>query len=120
MWKKFLAGALSGLLSSGLANPSDLLKIRMQGTPPGESYPLNWHVRDVYFNHGGFMGFYAGVPTTVLRAIILNSAYLGSYDPCKYFLINISLIIAISRSIYPSNSSSIDALDPLISFLFRL
>ena len=88
MWKKFLAGAISGLLSSGLANPSDLLKIRMQGTPPGESYPLKWHVNDVYYNHGGLLGFYAGVQTTVLRAVILNSAYLGSYDSSKYFIIN--------------------------------
>ena len=28
MWKKFAAGALSGIVGSAIANPADLLKIR--------------------------------------------------------------------------------------------
>ena len=29
-WKKFAAGAIAGLIGSGLANPFDLIKTRMQ------------------------------------------------------------------------------------------
>jgi len=47
-WKKYAAGALSGLLGSGIANPADLLKTRMQAQPPGEYHPISWHVGDVY------------------------------------------------------------------------
>lgn len=35
-WKKFLAGALAGMIGSAVANPTDLLKIRMMAQPPGE------------------------------------------------------------------------------------
>lgn len=31
IWKKFLSGALAGLIGSALANPADLIKTRMQG-----------------------------------------------------------------------------------------
>lgn len=44
---KFIAGGMSGLIGSGLANPADLLKIRMQAHK-GEPMPFTWHVKDVY------------------------------------------------------------------------
>jgi hypothetical protein len=30
VWKKFASGALAGLIGSGIANPADYLKTRMQ------------------------------------------------------------------------------------------
>ena len=88
MWKKFLSGALAGLIGSGIANPCDLIKTRMQGAPPGESYPLSWHIKDVYKHQGGLPGFYRGVVPTMVRATLLGATYMGSYDSCKYFIIN--------------------------------
>ena len=87
MWKKFASGALAGLIGSGLANPADLLKTRMQAAPPGEHLSLRWHISDVY-THGGIAGFYRGVIPTMVRATLLGAAYLGSYDSTKYFIIN--------------------------------
>ena len=48
---KFAAGGMSGFIGAALANPTDLLKVRMQaceGTPKS----LVWHVKDVYGNWG--------------------------------------------------------------------
>ena len=88
IWKKFAAGALSGMIGSALANPADLLKTRAQAQPPGEFHPIMWHVKDIYHNHGGIRGFYTGVCPTVIRATLLNSTKLGTYDSIKHGLID--------------------------------
>ena len=87
MWKKFTSGALAGLIGSGICNPADLLKTRMQAAPPGENFTMRWHIADVYSN-GGFLAFYRGVIPTMTRATLLGAAYLGSYDSAKHYLIN--------------------------------
>jgi hypothetical protein len=88
MWKKFLSGAIAGLVGSALANPADLIKIRMQAAPPGENFSLSWHIKDVYQTQGGVAGFYRGVVPTMVRATLLGAAYLGSYDSTKHYIIN--------------------------------
>ena len=87
-WKKFAAGALSGAIGSAICNPADLLKTRAQAALPGQYKPLKWHVSDVYNNHGGLRGFYAGVTPTVLRASALGATYLGTYDTVKHKFID--------------------------------
>lgn len=44
---KFLAGGMSGFIGAALANPTDLLKVRMQAWE-GKPHGLIWHVNDVY------------------------------------------------------------------------
>ena len=88
VWTKFMAAALSGMIGSALANPADLLKTRAQAQPPGEYQPLSWHVKDIYNNHGGIKGFYTGVGPTVIRATLLNSTKLGTYDTIKHAIID--------------------------------
>ena len=88
MWKKFAAGGLSGLIGSALANPADLIKTRMQAMPPNEFFPISWHVKDIYHNHGGLIGFYAGVRPTMIRAVLLNGTKLGTYDTIKHGIID--------------------------------
>ena len=78
---RFVAGACSGLLASGFANPTDLLKTRMQAQD--RCRPLKWHVRDVYINHGGLAGFYKGVSVTMVRGTTLSAVHLGTYDSIK-------------------------------------
>ena len=85
VWK-FLAGGASGLIGSGLANPADLLKIRMQAHK-GEPMPFMWHARDVYAQ-GGITGFWKGVTPTMLRAMIMNGTKLAVYDSIKHALID--------------------------------
>ena len=85
---KFGAGALSGLIGSAIANPADLLKTRMQAMPPGTNLSLSWHIKDVYRNHGGIPGFWNGVKPTMIRAMLLNSTKLGTYDTIKHSIID--------------------------------
>ena len=87
VWKKFASGAVSGLIGSAVANPADLLKTRMQASPPGEHHPITWHVKDIW-SHQGLMGFYKGLLPTVIRATMLNGTKLGTYDTIKHTLIN--------------------------------
>jgi len=86
-WKKFAAGGLSGMIGSAIANPADLIKTRMQASPPGESYTVGWHINDVY-SKSGIGGFWAGVAPTVIRATLLNGTKLGTYDAAKHSLID--------------------------------
>ena len=84
VWKKFASGALAGIIGSGLANPADLVKIRMQAQPPGEHNSLGWHTRNIYCQLGGIRGFYHGVGITMLRATVVGAVYMGSYDSIKH------------------------------------
>ena len=77
---------MSGFVGSALANPTDLLKVRMQAWE-GAPHPLTWHVKDVY-SHWGIKGFYRGIGPTIIRAILLNATKLATYDHIKHTLIN--------------------------------
>ena len=44
---KFLAGGMSGFIGAALANPTDLLKVRMQAWE-GAPHSLKWHFNDIY------------------------------------------------------------------------
>ena len=83
---KFLAGGASGFIGSALANPTDLLKVRMQAWE-GEPHGLKWHAKEVY-SHSGIKGFYRGICPTIIRAILLNATKLATYDHIKHTLIN--------------------------------
>mmetsp|Transcript_16881 Transcript_16881/g.28601 ORF Transcript_16881/g.28601 Transcript_16881/m.28601 type:complete len:137 (+) Transcript_16881:62-472(+) len=83
----FVAGALGGLIGSAIANPADLLKIRMQAQPVGENHSIRWHISDVYRHSGSIAGFYKGVQPTMLRAMLLNATNLGTYDTIKHEII---------------------------------
>eukprot|EP00347_Sterkiella_histriomuscorum_P003051 403365779 len=84
-YKKFLAAGMSGFIGSALANPTDLLKVRMQAWE-GSNHGIAWHAKDVYA-HGGIAGFYKGLNATILRAVLLNATKLATYDHIKNFII---------------------------------
>ena len=87
---KFVAGGMSGIVASIVANPTDLLKIRMQAMER-DNHGLLWHVNDVYHNNG-ILGFYKGVQATVVRAMMLNATKLSTYDHIKHTLINFHIL----------------------------
>ena len=61
----------------------------MQAQPHWKpSKPVGWHTYDIWKNHGGISGFYRGVHAAMVRAAVVNAAYLGSYDTVKHFIIN--------------------------------
>ncbi len=47
---------MSGFIGAALANPTDLLKVRMQAWE-GAPHGLTWHFNEIY-NHQGIAGFY--------------------------------------------------------------
>jgi hypothetical protein len=87
---KFIAGGMSGIIGSAIANPTDLLKTRMQAMEK-DSHNIFWHIRDVY-HHSGIKGFYKGVQATVARAFMLNASQLATYDHIKHTLINFGIL----------------------------
>ncbi len=68
---KMLAGSISGSIGSLLANPTDVLKVRMQAWE-GKPKSLRWHA-SVLYDNWGWRGFYVGLKPTVIRAMLLNS-----------------------------------------------
>ena len=87
---KFVAGGMSGMVGSMIANPTDLLKIRMQAMET-EHHNVVWHIKDVYRN-SGIPGFYKGISATVVRAMVLNATKLSTYDHIKHTLINSGIL----------------------------
>ena len=81
------AGMLSGLTGSALANPTDLVKVRMQACERNPTPSLVWHVKQIY-EKWGIAGFYTGVKPTVIRAMMLNGTQLATYDHVKHSLID--------------------------------
>ncbi|WOO84217.1 Mitochondrial substrate carrier family protein ucpB [Vanrija pseudolonga] len=81
---KLGAGLGSGCLGAAIANPADVLKVRRQAVG-GAALSLRGHARAVYAEQG-FKGFYRAVVPTVIRAGVLTSSQLGSYDVAKHFL----------------------------------
>lgn len=104
---RLLAGLLSGSISSGLCNPTDLIKIRMQGQgkvvlvkkddSPKQILRKQFDNSSLKYNNAyqafisilkdeGIKGLYKGVVPTMLRAGVLASAELATYDVLKEFI----------------------------------
>lgn len=86
---KFISGAISGLIGSFAANPTDVLKIRLQALESGDTR-LNYQIRMIYKN-SGVLGFYRGLQAAMVRAMVLNSTKLSSYDQIKHTLLNFGI-----------------------------
>lgn len=91
LWKKFVCGAVSGMIGAAVATPTDLIKVRMQAytNAPGEANRYRNCVDGFYqvYKHEGFTGLYKGIGPTTNRAVILTATQLGSYDHIKHFLL---------------------------------
>lgn len=96
LWIKVAAGALSGTIGSAIANPTDVVMIRMQAPVVGTTMPgatTRWQYRGPFEAFGtiarteGLRGLYRGVGPTMQRAAILNAAQIPSYDHTKYMLL---------------------------------
>ncbi|KAI8852219.1 mitochondrial carrier domain-containing protein [Chytridium lagenaria] len=98
---KLASGVSSWMFGSCLANPTDVVKIRLQteasrvkdglyvtglkkGFPP--KYRNTFHAFLKIYRDEGFSGLYKGVHVTVLRASVLTGTQLASYDETKYLL----------------------------------
>lgn len=92
-WKKLIAGATTGAIGSAIANPTDLVKIRMQGQgrlKPGEKprYVSTLSAFRDIIKSEGVRALWRGVGPTVQRATILTATQIPSYDHTKYILLH--------------------------------
>ncbi|XP_018563241.1 mitochondrial uncoupling protein Bmcp [Anoplophora glabripennis] len=81
---------IAGAFSSAIANPTDVLKVRMQvaGTNGNANIGLVDCFKDVY-THEGISGLWRGVNPTAQRAAVIAAIELPVYDLCKSRLMNL-------------------------------
>eukprot|EP00696_Hemimastix_kukwesjijk_P011467 gnl/Hemi2/24400_TR8202_c0_g1_i1.p1 gnl/Hemi2/24400_TR8202_c0_g1~~gnl/Hemi2/24400_TR8202_c0_g1_i1.p1 ORF type:complete len:307 (+),score=75.80 gnl/Hemi2/24400_TR8202_c0_g1_i1:61-981(+) len=93
--RKILAAACAGAIGSAIANPTDLVKIRMQAEgklAPGAA-PRYASTLTAFFDihkHEGFKGLYRGTGPTVQRAALLTATQLPTYDHSKHMLLDLA------------------------------
>ncbi|CAE6519603.1 unnamed protein product [Rhizoctonia solani] len=88
---KALSGLMSGAIGASIANPTDLIKIRMQAyhNPPIPEYSsILSSFRCVYNEGGGTLSgglrsLWRGTTATVTRGAVITVAQIGSYDHFK-------------------------------------
>lgn len=85
-YKKFAAGGTAGAIGAGLANPADLIKVRMQAAS-GSAYTSTWSAFVSIYKEEGLAGLYRGTVPTVQRAAILTATQLGVYDHVKHAIL---------------------------------
>ncbi|KAK7687123.1 hypothetical protein QCA50_009626 [Cerrena zonata] len=93
---KVTAASIAATIGSALANPADLVKVRMQAYyPQGRPYRNTPHAFAAIWREGassgstirgGLSALYRGVDATTVRGIILSSSQICSYDQVKQVL----------------------------------
>ena len=92
LWKKIAAGGTSGMIGSAIANPTDVVKIRLQGSKVGKRYPSTFHAFLYIYQSEGVRGLWRGVGPTVIRAMILTASQTSSYDHTKHTILNLGFM----------------------------
>ncbi|KAL0125008.1 hypothetical protein PUN28_004264 [Cardiocondyla obscurior] len=77
-----VCAALAGAISSAIANPTDVVKVRMQVTGNETNASLLTCFQDVY-KHEGVRGLWRGVGPTAQRAAVIAAVELPIYDYTK-------------------------------------
>ena len=112
MFIKIAAGCGAGAISSALCNPTDLVKIRMQGNTMKEQTIMN-AFRDISTNEGIYALWTTGLGPTVLRAAVLAAVEMSSYDLSRIYFVelfslgNHSYLIPICSALVASMFSSL-------------
>lgn len=92
LWKKIVAGGGAGAIASAVANPTDLLKVRLQADgmakdAEGNLLPKRYTgMVDAFgkvVKEEGVLALWTGVGPTVGRATALAAAELATYDEVK-------------------------------------
>jgi len=91
-------------VGSAVANPTDLIKVRMQAPPEEytattsssstlhqhkrQRYSGVWHAVKTIYHDEGWRGYYKGVGPTVQRACVLTGTQIPSYDHSKHLVLH--------------------------------
>lgn len=79
--KKFAAGSAAGALGSLAGNPFDVLKTKMMATE-GAVPSITGTAKEL-MSAQGVAGFYRGIDSNVMRAMVLNGTKMACYDQAK-------------------------------------
>ena len=85
---KILAAMATGTIGISVANPTDLVKVRLQSQRAADpSVPKLYNgTIDCYrktYAAGGLAGFWVGIIPNILRNSVINAAEIASYDQYK-------------------------------------
>eukprot|EP00913_Durusdinium_trenchii_P016334 g15353.t1 len=89
---KICAGAFTGAVGSVLANPFDLLKVRMQGAELKQAPMSVVAAGRAICQEAGISGLWRGAGPTVQRATLLTASQVPSYDHAKHTLLDQGLL----------------------------
>lgn len=88
VWSNIICAAGAGAISSAIANPTDVLKVRMQVHGKGtDQMGLIGCFKEIY-KYEGVRGLWRGVGPTAQRAVVIASVELPVYDFCKLQLMS--------------------------------
>ncbi|KRX05306.1 Mitochondrial carrier domain [Pseudocohnilembus persalinus] len=96
---KVLAGLTSGTIAMMIANPTDLVKIRLQAQGIArlkDPTNIRYHsLSDAYikiFKQEGLLSFWTGVGPNILRNAVINACELATFDQVKQTLLHYKLM----------------------------
>lgn len=86
-----MAGMMAGVISSSVANPTDVLKVRMQAANAAQPTRI-WTAFHFVYTQEGLRGLYRGVGPTALRAAVLVSVLMPTYDLTKTLILKYGIM----------------------------
>lgn len=92
LYKKILAGLTTGTIGISVANPTDVVKIRLQGEghlPPGAKrrYTGTLNAFATIAKEEGVRGLWKGIGPNIVRNSVISAAELATYDEAKQTLL---------------------------------
>ena len=86
-------GFITGCLAMTVANPSDVIKVRIQAdSVNNQRYRNFFHAFYTIAKEEGFRGFYQSLPPNIMRNSTTNAASMATYDQVKSTLLNKGLM----------------------------
>lgn len=83
VWGNVLCAVTAGAVSSAIANPTDVLKVRMQVHGKGTQHMGLIGCFNEIYKYEGIRGLWRGVGPTAQRAAVIAAVELPVYDFCK-------------------------------------
>jgi len=96
LWKRILAGMITGGIGQAVASPTDVVKVRVQadgrlkllGQPP--RYAGTWDAFRRILAEEGVRGYFVGFKPSVVRAAVINGCGIASYDHSKQLTLDLT------------------------------
>ena len=87
--KKFAAGSAAGALGSLAGNPFDVLKTKMMASEAAGAPSIVGTAKELLTKQG-IAGFYRGIDSNIMRAMVLNGTKMAVYDQAKDVVVSVT------------------------------